>query len=63
MDKNGNPVTEQVADGTYTYYDLWPGVDNDGDGVGDDFGTAGPNLRDSYIGMPAYYRLFIVLFR
>jgi RHS repeat-associated protein len=24
LDKNGNPVTKQVKDGTYTYYDLWP---------------------------------------
>ncbi|MBP2832610.1 RHS repeat-associated core domain-containing protein [Aquimarina sp. U1-2] len=24
LDANGNPVTEQVADGTFTYYDLWP---------------------------------------
>jgi RHS repeat-associated protein len=25
MDKDGNPVTEQVKDGTVTYRDLWPG--------------------------------------
>ncbi len=24
LDKNGNPVMEQVKDGTMTYYDLWP---------------------------------------
>src|SRR5690606_22911432 len=24
LDANGNVVTEQVKDGTYTYYDLWP---------------------------------------
>ncbi|WP_411032228.1 RHS repeat-associated core domain-containing protein [Spongiimicrobium sp. 3-5] len=24
LDANGNIVTEQVADGTFTYYDLWP---------------------------------------
>jgi RHS repeat-associated protein len=24
LDANGNPVTEQVKDGTFTYYDLWP---------------------------------------
>ncbi len=24
LDSNGNVVTEQVADGTFTYYDLWP---------------------------------------
>jgi hypothetical protein len=30
LDKNGKPVTEQVKDGTYTYYDLWPN-----DAVGD----------------------------
>jgi RHS repeat-associated protein len=24
VDKNGKPVTEQVKDGTMTYYDLWP---------------------------------------
>jgi RHS repeat-associated protein len=24
LDKDGNPVTEQVKDGTMTYYDLWP---------------------------------------
>ncbi|WEK70983.1 MAG: DUF6443 domain-containing protein [Candidatus Chryseobacterium colombiense] len=24
LDKNGKPVTEQVKDGTFTYYDLWP---------------------------------------
>jgi len=24
LDKNGNPETEQVKDGTFTYYDLWP---------------------------------------
>jgi RHS repeat-associated protein len=24
LDANGNVVTEQVADGTFTYYDLWP---------------------------------------
>ena len=23
LDKNGNPITEQVKDGTVTYYDLW----------------------------------------
>jgi len=56
LDENGNAVTEMVKDGTYTYYDLWPGVDNDGDGTGDDFGSATPNLRDSFVGMPSYYR-------
>lgn len=30
LDKEGNLVKEMVADGTVTYYDLWPG----GDGVG-----------------------------
>jgi hypothetical protein len=45
-----------VKDGTYTYYDLWPGIDTDGVGVGDDFGSAGPNFTDSFIGMPAYYQ-------
>jgi len=25
LDKNGNPKTRQVADGTVTYYDFWPG--------------------------------------
>lgn len=24
LDSSGKPVTEQVKDGTYTYYDLWP---------------------------------------
>ncbi|RXM49627.1 hypothetical protein BOQ64_22760 [Chryseobacterium sp. CH25] len=24
LDKNGKPITEQVKDGTFTYYDLWP---------------------------------------
>ncbi|MBW7676828.1 DUF6443 domain-containing protein [Chryseobacterium chendengshani] len=24
LDKNGKPVTEQIKDGTFTYYDLWP---------------------------------------
>lgn len=56
LDENGNAVTEMVKDGTYTYYDLWPGIDNDGDGTGDDFGSAEPNLRDSFVGMPAYYQ-------
>lgn len=56
LDENGNVVTEMVKDGTLTYYDLWPGVDNDGDGIGDDFGSAGPNFDDSVFGMPAYYQ-------
>lgn len=30
IDRNGNPITKQVKDGTVTYYDLWPG----GEGVG-----------------------------
>ena len=24
LDKNGNPITKQVKDGTFTYFDLWP---------------------------------------
>jgi hypothetical protein len=24
LDENGKPITEQVKDGTITYYDLWP---------------------------------------
>jgi RHS repeat-associated protein len=55
-DKNGNAVTEQVEDGTYTYYDLWPGKDTNGDGSADDFGEAGPNLKDSFLGMIGLYQ-------
>jgi len=60
LDSDGNVVTEMVKDGTYTYYDLWPGVDENGDEVGDDFGEAGPGLKDSFIGMPAYYQKKII---
>lgn len=42
LDKNGNPITEMVADGTVTYYDLWPG----GDGVGKK--NAGKDVEASY---------------
>jgi hypothetical protein len=35
LDKNGNEVTRQVADGTVTYYDLWPG----GEGANKDNAT------------------------
>ena len=45
-----------VADGTYTYYDLWPGVDYNGDGVSDGIGSAGP--KDAFSGPIAEYQIF-----
>ncbi len=41
LDKNGKPVTEQVKDGTFTYFDLWPK-----DGVGKDEGQ--DNVASDY---------------
>ena len=48
--------SKMVADGTYTYYDLWPGIDNDGDGVSDGIGSAGP--KDAFSGPIAEYQIF-----
>ncbi|MEC5395409.1 RHS repeat domain-containing protein [Bergeyella sp. RCAD1439] len=55
---NGKTITKSrmVADGTYTYYDLWPGVDNNGDGVSDGIGSAGP--KDAFTGPIAHYQVF-----
>ena len=43
-----------VPDGTYTYYDLWPGLDNNGDGIADNVGAAGP--KDKQSGPVAFYQ-------
>jgi len=44
-----------IPDGSYTYYDLWPGKDIDGDGVADEFGEAGPKDKNS--GPIAFYQV------
>ena len=56
--ENGKEITKsrQVKDGTYTYYDLWPGKDNNGDGVSDEIGSAGP--KDMFSGPIAHYQTF-----
>ena len=57
VQENGVEVTKVkfVKDGTYTFYDLWPGLDNDGDGKADEIGEAGPG--DAITGPPAFYRM------
>lgn len=56
--ENGKTITKsrKVKDGTYTYYDLWPGKDTNGDGASDGIGSAGPN--DKYSGPVAEYQVF-----
>jgi RHS repeat-associated protein len=51
---NVGTLVDYVPDGTWTYYDLWPGEDADGDGFVDGIGSAGP--RDKYSGPMALYQ-------
>ena len=58
VQEKGRTITKSrmVADGTYTYYDLWPGIDKNGDGISDGIGSAGP--KDAFSGPIAEYQIF-----